>query len=356
MLISATVWEALVGADVMAVPIDADHVELRHESQRVAVRVLASSRSLNPSDISSLVDQHWEPVLLIVPSATPAAREIAERAGWSWLVEDGPHVVGLLQIFGHRVQVDVGAPTEAGRGRRGRRGPVPWGTLTLVRRLLDRSSATQRELATWARVSQPRVSQILASLADCRLVTRTASGWQVCDFDQLLRWWLEAYRGPDGISTLWYGLDQPREQAWAVIRQLQDKATGAPALRGDGTPAVVSGDVAADFIAPWRTPTRAVVYARTGADLTEMGLTPAGGEEATLELIVPRDPGVWPLMPTPQSESGASDGAASMPLADPLQILWDVRRSPGSDTDEAVARLWRALRDRSRALGEGHAA
>lgn len=355
MLISAIVWESLVGAGVMVVPLGADHVELRHESQRAAVMVLASSRSLNPSDISLLVDRHREPVLLIVPSATPAAREMAEQAGWSWLVEDGQHVVGLLQIAGHRVRVDVGASTKAGQGGRGKRGPVPWGTLTLVRRLLERSSATQRELAMWASVSQPRVSQVLASLADRRLVKRTASGWQACDFDQLLHWWLAAYPGPDGINTFWYGLDQPREQARAVIRQLQDERAEPPARRADEARAVVSGDVAADFMAPWRTPTRAVVYARTGADLTGMGLTPAGEEEATLELVVPRDPGVWPLTPTAQSASDGS-GQAGMPLADPLQILWDVRRSPGSDTEEAAARLWRVLRDRSRALGEGHAA
>ena len=50
----------------------------------------------------------------------------------------------------------------------------------------------------------------------------------------------------------------------------------------------VSGDVAADLIAPWRSPYRAVLYARAGLDLTPAGLTPAGEDDATLERAAER--------------------------------------------------------------------
>ena len=106
-----------------------------------------------------------------------------------------------------------------------------------------------------------------------------------------------------------------------------------------------SGDVAADLIAPRRSPRRAIIYAETGMDLTTAGLTPANEEEATLELIVPKDPGVWPA-PAAEKTPG------SMPLADPLQTLWDVARAPGPDADEAAQHLRKVLRDRrQRATG-----
>ncbi|HEX5597270.1 MAG TPA: helix-turn-helix domain-containing protein [Micromonosporaceae bacterium] len=354
MLISANIWKALIDVGVMLLPLDAVHVELRHEDRRAAVRLHAFSRPLNPSDITSLVGRYPQPGLLVVPSATQEAREVVEQAGWSWVAEEAGHVVGLLQIEGERMRVEAGAPATVARVVELKPGPVPWGTLTVARRLLERPSATQRELAEWAGVSQPRVSQILASLAAQRLVQRAANGWQVRDFDQMLRWWLDAYRGPEGISSFWYGLESPREQAQAVVRLLQERAIGDRDAEVGATPAVLSGDVAADFIAPWRAPARAVVYARRGVDLTGVGLIPAGEEEATLELIVPRDPGVWPTTLREADEVLPRD--MSPPLADPLQILWDVRRSPGADTDEAVAVLWQELRARHRAFGKRDAA
>jgi hypothetical protein len=32
-----------------------------------------------------------------------------------------------------------------------------------------------------------------------------------------------------------------------------------------------------------------------------------------------------------------------LPIADPLQVLWDVRRVPGPDSGEAGARLWQRI-------------
>jgi hypothetical protein len=71
-----------------------------------------------------------------------------------------------------------------------------------------------------------------------------------------------------------------------------------------------------------------------------MGLTPSGPDEATLELIVPADPGVWA-----SSRDRITD--PELPLADGMQVLWDLQRSPGSDTDQAVAALRQVLRTRA---------
>ncbi|RZU73545.1 MarR family protein [Micromonospora kangleipakensis] len=328
MLISTAAWRALVDAGLTVIPLDAEHVELQRGAAQAVLRVVSSSAVLNPSDIAALRTQHRQPVLLIVPSATPAVRAAVEAAGWSWLVDAGRQVSGLLSMAGHPLPIgsrDADAPP-----RRTRPGRVPWGTFTLLRRLADHPWATQQQLAALAGVSQPRVSQALAALADQGLVHRTPAGWDVTDIDAAFQWWLHAYPGPGGLRTLWYGLEPPVEQAETVIGLLTN---------GDHGRTAVSGDVAADFIAPWRSPRRAIVYAQTGLDLTSAGLTPADEDDATLELIVPKDPGVWPC-PAVQVQP------ESMPLADLLQVLWDVSRTPGTDTDEAVQHLQRVMRER----------
>ncbi|HEX2772221.1 MAG TPA: MarR family transcriptional regulator [Micromonosporaceae bacterium] len=344
MLISPSVWRALVDAGVTLVPLSSERVELRHGRAVAAATVVASPFALSPSDITALTDRHRAPGLLIVPSATPAAREAAEAAGWSWLVDAGQRVTGMLQIAGHRITIDDrGAPAAFRRRRPGR---TPWGLFTVVRRLIERPYATQQELAALAGVSQPRVSQSLGILTAHGLVQRTPPGWAITDVDEVVRWWFDTYPGPGGIRTFWYGLDQPVDQARTVVELFPARPDRSPDL-----PAVaVSGDVAADFIAPWRSPTRAVVYAHVGMDLTEAGLTPTGDDEATLEFVVPRDPGVWPV-------AGRSEPAGEViPLADALQILWDLRRSPGPDTEEAVTRFLRTLHARTRRPDGGRAA
>ena len=327
MLISASVWRALAEAGVTLVPRAADRVELSWGNARATLTVIASPTPLTPRDIATSVNRHPEPCLIIVPAATPAVREAVEAAGWSWLVDSGQQVTGVLRFDGERIA--LGPPAETAK-RSAKRGRVPWGTFTLVRRLIQHPYATQQELAALVGVSQPRVSQ---ALADDGLVQRTPHGWAVRDIDEVIRWWLSTYPGPGGIGTYWYGLAPVVEQARTVVQL----ATAA-----DPAGVAVSGDVAADIIAPWRAPTRAILYARTGVNLADAGFVPAGDEEATLELTVPRDPGLW---------SPPGKAAPGPPLADPLQILWDVRRSPGPDSEEATQRVWDVLRRRARDRG-----
>lgn len=336
MLISAAVWRALVDAGVTVVPLSSERVELRHGRAVAAASVVSSPVALTPSDITALANRYRTPCLLIVPSATPAAHEAAEATGWSWLVDSGTQVRGVLEVAGHRILIDDhGAPAPHRRRPPGR---TPWGMFTAVRRLVDRPYATQQELAALAGVSQPRVSQLLRRLTAQGVVQRNPSGWAITDLDNVVRWWFDAYPGPGGIRTFWYALDQPVDQARTVVALGTDRAGDRSHRRPS---AAVSGDVAADFIAPWRSPTRAIVYASTGLDLTDAGLTPTGEDEATLEFVVPEDPGVWPA---PERSEAAGE---ALPLADPLQILWDLWRSPGPDTEEAVARFVRTLGSRT---------
>jgi hypothetical protein len=348
------VWQALTDVGIDVVPVDAERIELGRDGHTTRARVLSFSRPLSPSDVADLVARHTEPGLLVVPAATAAVQRVIERVGWSWLV-NGPHSVrGVLRLG--ELEVSIGDEKSApGPPLSGRAGPVPWGSLTVVRRLLQEQIATQRALAAAAGLSQPRVSQTLTALTRDGLVSRRGGRWWVDDLDDLLRWWLDRYPGPGGITTFWYGLAPLRDQAQQVIDLLSTGAAPDSDAAGPPATAVVSGDLAADLLAPWRTPTRAVVYARCGADLGDVGLTPAGPQEATLELILPRDPGVWPLGPVGEALAGPrrvqTTGSAAdhprghLPLADPVQVLWDVRRAPGPDSGEAADRLWTVLRE-----------
>jgi hypothetical protein len=287
-------------------------------------------------------------LLLVVPAASPAALQAAESAGISLLVIDerhNPPVRGHVVLPHHVVTLPATRPgSEAAGPAPIRPGPHPWGSLAVIRQLLAGTAATQSELARRAAVSQPRVSQTLAGLDDAALVRRTGvaghSRWVVADWDALADWWLTRYPGPGGITTYWYALTSVPKQARAAVTELHRA----------GALAAVSGDPAADVLAPWHRPTRAVVYAQASdtsdpIDLEEPGLTPAGTEEATLELSVPADHGVW-ASPDPRGTD------ASLPLADGMQVLWDLARSPSSDTDQAVAALRPVLRARAAAAAK----
>lgn len=193
----------------------------------------------------------------------------------------------------------------------------------LARRLLAGPPATQVVLAERVQASQSRVSRALSRLADLDLVERGASGWEPVGWDSLCDWWMEIYPGPGGIQSYWYSLESPRDQVRKALALL-------------GNDAVVSGDVAADAIAPWRRPAGAVIYVRAGVSLEAAGLVPvASAAEATLTVSAPEDTSVW----LPRAWRGVD-----VPVADPLQIVYDVARGSGTDRDEAAHHLREALR------------
>lgn len=186
----------------------------------------------------------------------------------------------------------------------------------------------------------------------CAALSVGAAGW-----GDLLDHWLTTYRGPGGTRTYWYGLEQAAQTADRVLDLLDATATAASAaaagssqLMANRTAPALSGLVAADRIAPWARANVAIVYTPVGADLQQVGLTPASPEEATIQLVVPADPGVW-LVPRMWR---ALDGRR---LADPFQILWDLTHPIGAavtDADQAAHHLRKYLLDEALAqLGHG---
>jgi hypothetical protein len=99
-------------------------------------------------------------------------------------------------------------------------------------------------------------------------------------------------------------------------------------LAGRGT--LLSGDFAADRIAPWRMPERVVAYAGSAIDLSPAGYVLADPADYTALVVVPAD---TTLRATAQTW-GIGD------VTDPIVTAYDVMRTAtAGDQDEAVEKL-----------------
>ncbi|MDR0481690.1 MAG: hypothetical protein LBH13_00795 [Cellulomonadaceae bacterium] len=159
------------------------------------------------------------------------------------------------------------------------------------------------------------------------MITRNGKSWAATHWHTLLDWWLNTYPGPGGTASYWYSLDPVTVQSENALGALGDNA-------------VVSGDIAADLLAPWRRPTRATIYSPQGANLAEHGFTPTSNRsDATLTLISPRDEGLY--LP-------ASWRVGNTNLADPIQVLYDIHLHNSGDASDAAKTLVEALMGRHR--------
>jgi hypothetical protein len=171
------------------------------------------------------------------------------------------------------------------------------------------------------------VSQILRNLSEIDLVDRESDGWTLTDWDQALKVWLATYPGPRGVVTYWSGL----EDVWSST---------LTALDGLPDSVVVSGDPAADLLAPWRQPRVATIYAPSMGDLTSTGLVQvAASTDGTVAVCVPEDRTVWPTEPITRTFRDRP-----VNVADPIQVLSDVTRSPDENAIQAAVGLTRWIK------------
>ncbi len=307
--------DVLARAGVVVETVDADHVRLGDETTSTVFRLRRAS-SVVPSRVPPAPEG---PGLFVTTRASARAVEVLTAAGWNVVTD-----VGQLGVrLGDRWIAPEPPPTVPARQGATRRGPVPWATFTVARRLLAGPPSTQDHLGRRSAVSQPKVSRVLARMRADGLVVRTPQGWAPADWDRLTDWWLAAYPGPGGVASYWTSVAPPAVQAAETLSCLN--AT-------DPDNGVLSGDVAADVLAPWRRPSSSVVYVRTGMRVP--GLVPVSTpDEATLTVCAPADPGL--RLPRPWQAGGQR-------LADPLQVLYDL--TAGSDRADAATRLRHALR------------
>ncbi|WP_143448563.1 hypothetical protein [Kineosporia sp. A_224] len=263
-------------------------------------------------------------LLVVCDHASSGALRRADELGISLVgLEPAqvPHPAGGIRLGPGRL-LPLGPRVPVHPYRETRR--ASWAPVQVLRSRVLLGRLTQRDVAALAGISQPRVAQAAAALGLVDDEPRSL----------LVDRWLDAYPGAGGVTTYWFGLSPPREQARAAVRAARQVGPAD---------VVVSGDVAADVVAPVSRPVRAVVYSRQGLDLTAAGLTPSLSSEATLELTVPQDRGIFAFADRYWHSTDTRRPAEDLPLADPLQVLHDVRRSPSVDRDQSDEAMRRFL-------------
>lgn len=250
-------------------------------------------------------------VLVVVPRASQSLVTVAlENPRLSVASVDDRHLVWR----GESIVLQHSSTTQ----RRVASRRSPWGRWALMRVLaLSEVPQSQVALSRQSGISQPGVSQALTSLSEW--VERERHGWRATDRSALWDHFLDSYAGAGGIPTYWYGLDAVAVQS--------DKA--ANVAREANVEVLRSGDVAADTLAPWRVPRRAVLYAREGLALKRYGFAESRFDDATLEVVVPVDHTIW----------ATAHASARAGLVDPVIAAWDMLRTGGPDAPEAAARL-----------------
>lgn len=315
------VWNSVLEEHGIAVvPVDREHVRLDDDEHSAVFFVLTIPRLARTHDIRPAPERH---ALLVAHAITSEALERAWENGWSVVTDDG---VGWVRLAERTLRFESAGSAQAPKRPPGRPGR---GVFSVVRALFAmEGGARQEEIAEFAHVGQAAVSKAVSRLAELDLVARGPHGWQVINRAGAVSWWLANYPGPGGIETHWFGVDSIGEQAYRAYVAL-DRQRARP---------LMSGDVAADLVAPWRTPRRATLYAQRGVDLSEVGLTPSDASAATLTLVLPQDAGVWPVSKAPVVIEMRGHGDVAR--ANAFQVLYDLSRSPGPDVDEALE-AWR---------------
>lgn len=263
------------------------------------------SRPATPSDLRRVMDdcrsRAGSDALRPVISA-----ERASRHSISW-ASAHPEVTLVLD---DQVILDgvVHHLDEAPPARPHRKGPPPYARYATARALLfGASRKDQIRLAELAGVTQGSVSNALRRIPETRDPGAA--------FDELV----SDYPGPGGQTYYWWSSKPVNEQA----RHLAEHG------------ALLSGDFAADRIAPWRMPERVVAYVEAPLDLSAAGYVLADPGDYTTLVTVPADP---TLRATARTWGAVDDDVDN--VADPIIAAHDVIRTATTrDDDEAVEKL-----------------
>ena len=326
--------EDLTPADGADAGVDAIlDVAVGDRSARFAVQ--AKSRAPYPHEVERL-RRSWHQLelrghpLMVAPFISESLGSLLTRDGWSWADVQG--------------NFDLRAPGLVARQRRASTAPAPKqrslprgsGSYAVIRALVRFSGGEDEELgatalAAQAGISQPRASQVLHHLHDLKLVDISGHGRWEPHREALVDRFLAEYPGPGGPEFYCYTLDSPVDVAMRAGRASKP-----------GRPIAVSADVGPDLIVPWRRPGVVILYARHAIDPSDLGLTDAQGRhDANVIIRTPEDRSVFSVPALVGQVQGNE-----VPLADPLQQIWDLQDLGGADRIEAAGRLREWLLER----------
>lgn len=300
---------------VLGLTVDGKYVRLLVEQRQ---------RAPYPGEIARLANRHQDlhghgvPMLV----ASFVGDEVGRRlvaAGWSWADGEGNYDIRadgirLRQRLAHKSTAPIRHTLPRGRGG--------W---AVIRWLIVNGDVTSlTELSLQADVSQPRISQVAGQLEGLGLLHRGRGRWSPVDRAELLDRFLKEYPGPGGSEVPLYSLDDPLD---VVIRIARRRPRPSMA---------VSADVGVDLLVPWRSPTTVVIYTDAPLRLDRTpGVTPAHSRgDANIIHRVPDDHSIFSL------KRMATVRGVDVPLADPVQMLWELGNlGGGGDRLEASERL-----------------
>ncbi len=330
MLMSVVRWlreSGLAVEDHVAAGSVADSVlDVTADGRRARFAVWLKLRAPYPHEVERLERTRRELAgracpMLVAPFVSESLGGILTAAGWSWADEQGNfdlRAPGL--VFRQR----RAATAPARKPRSLPRGSGSFAILRALVRCSENEEPGTSALAGQAGVSQPRASQVLHHLLELGLVDSSGRGRWKPHREALPDRFLSEYPGPGGSAQSCYSLDS-----------LLEVAVRAGSLAAPDRPVVVSADVGPDLIVPWRRPSVLILYTRRVLDPASLGLTSAhGSEDANVIVRLPDDLSVFPS-PALLGRAGGSE----LPLADPLQQVWDLQDLGGADRAESAGRL-----------------
>lgn len=255
--------------------------------------------------------------LFVGDTATESVLEQAREGRVDVLTQQPLQLILEGMVFTPEVEQPSPVHRQATAGRKA------WGRWAIERCLLLADTPMhQSEIAEYVGVSQQMVSRVCKNLGP--LATYTVDGMETLEPVKLLERWRAHYPGAGGQQFGWYSLDP-------IVKQTLNAVKEAKLL--DANP-LVSGDVAADRLMPWKLPSRSKIYVDSPVDLGGCGFVPAPLEEATLITCIPEDPTVWRL-----TEIGTFPIYEDLELADAALVYWDVANSNDIDSREAAEHL-----------------
>lgn len=261
--------------------------------------------------------------LAAASTVTGSMLERARRGEFDVLSESPLQLTIAGQVYTTESDGVPGARSEPAPSRY--RGRQPWTRWALMRCLiLTTRPLRQSEVAEVLGVSQQAVSFAARQLRD--LMRPGASGMEPSDRRLLLEQFTAEYPGPRGHEFGWYSLDSP-------VAQTEHAADVADSY---GASPLISGDVAADRLAPWKLPARGRIYLSGPLDLASDGFVPTPLDNATLTLCVPEDPTLSRIQ---YQSNGLAEGSWESRLVDPVIVHWDLLHDGGEDSDAAAEKL-----------------
>ena len=256
--------------------------------------------------------------MLVAPGVTATVAERLVGAGWSWADGEGSFDLRApgLRLRQRAVQRRPKRPAPKTLPR----GPGSWG---VIRSLIATPGVAVEVAALRSprHITAARTYQVLEKLSALGLVEPARRGSWRPDKEGLLDRYLAESPGPGGSVSYLYSLDEPLELA----RRASGSVTGV----------VISGDVGADLLVPWRRPDHLVAYSGPGAFPNKwLGATPAHGRhDANITWRVPEDTSIFYLARPVTIE------AAEVTVADPVHLIWELGALGGDDRLEAVGKL-----------------